>query len=147
MAATPAQIRALMGSLEQSKGFTVAPAPLDAIRAEFEASAAYEAETTEEIARTYRETGYVLDPHAATGVHAARQRLAADPSTPIVALATAHPAKFPDAVERAIGLRPPLPEHLAHILTAPERFTVLDNDAAKVAAFISERARAARATA
>jgi threonine synthase len=142
-----AQIRGLMGALEQSKGFTVALAPLSAIRAEFEASAAYEADTTEEIARTYRETGYILDPHAATGVHAARKRLALDPSTPIVALATAHPAKFPDAVERAIGVRPPLPDHLAHILTAPERFTVLDNDAAKVAAFISERARAARATA
>ncbi|MBU3888643.1 threonine synthase [Methylosinus sporium] len=141
-----AQIRGLMGALDQSKGFTVAPAPLEAIRAEFEASAAYEADTTEEIARTYRETGYILDPHAATGVHAARKRLAVDPATPIVSLATAHPAKFPDAVERAIGKRPPLPEHLAHILDARERFTVLDNDSGKVAAFISERARAARAT-
>ncbi|MBG0808946.1 threonine synthase [Methylosinus sp. H3A] len=142
-----AQIRGLMGALEQSKGFTVASAPLESIRAEFEASSAYEADTTEEIARTYRETGYILDPHAATGVHAARKRLAIDPSTPIISLATAHPAKFPDAVEKAIGKRPPLPEHLAHILTAQERFTVLDNDVTKVATFISERARAARAAA
>ncbi|WP_159730436.1 threonine synthase [Methylosinus sp. Ce-a6] len=142
-----AQIRGLMGALEQSKGFSVAPAQLESIRAEFEASACYEADTTAEIARAYRETGYILDPHAATGVHAARKRLAEDPSTPIVSLATAHPAKFPDAVERAIGKRPELPDHLAHILSARERFSVLDNDAAKVAAFISARARAARAPA
>jgi threonine synthase len=142
-----APIRALMGALDQSRGFSIAEGPLASIRAEFEACAAYEADTTEEIARTFRETGYVLDPHAATGVHAARRRLAEDRATPIVALATAHPAKFPDAVERAIGRRPQLPEHLAHILTARERFTVLDNDTGKITAFISERARAARSAA
>ncbi|HEY8215030.1 MAG TPA: threonine synthase [Methylocystis sp.] len=141
----PAQIRASMGSLEQSKRFSLAEAPLAAVRAEFEAHSASEDETTAEIARTFREAGYVLDPHAATGVHAARRRLADDPSTPMIALATAHPAKFPDAIERAIGRRPALPDHLAHILAARERFAVLDNDAAKIASFISARARAARA--
>jgi threonine synthase len=139
-------IRALMGSLEQSKGFAIAPEPLERIRAEFEAHSASEDETTAEIARTYRETGYVLDPHAATGVHAARKRAVVDPVTPLVSLATAHPAKFPQAIERAIGKRPDLPEHLASLLSAPERFTILENDAAIVAKFISDRARAARAS-
>jgi threonine synthase len=140
-------IRALMGSLAQSKGFTLAPQALAAIRAEFDAHSASEAQTTGEIVRAYRDSGYVLDPHSATGVHAARLRLAEDPATPLVALATAHPAKFPQAIERAIGKRVPLPESLEGILTAPERFAILENDAAQVAAFISGRARAARAPA
>ncbi|MBY6242067.1 threonine synthase [Methylosinus sp. Sm6] len=141
----PAQIRAAMGSLDQSRRFSLAPATLAAIRAEFDACSSNDEETTAEIARTFRETGYVLDPHGATGVRAARRRLAEDPATPVIALATAHPAKFPDAIEAAIGRRPPLPEHLEPILTARERFSIVDNDVAKVAAFIRERARAARA--
>ena len=98
----------------------------------------------EVIARTYRESGYVLDPHTATGVHAARARLAVDPSTPVVALATAHPAKFPAAIERAIGERIELPPRLAPILTAEERFSRLENDEGRVRAFIEDHARATR---
>jgi threonine synthase len=134
-----------MGSLDQSKRFSLTPAALAAIRAEFDACSTNDEETTAEIARTFHETGYVLDPHGATGVRAARRRLAEEPSTPVIALATAHPAKFPDAIAAAIGRRPQLPEHLAPILSARERFAVVDNDVAKVAGFIRERARAARA--
>jgi threonine synthase len=141
----PAQIRALMGSLDQSKRFSLTPAALAAIRAEFDACSTNDEETTAEIARTFHETGYVLDPHGATGVRAARRRLAEEPSTPVIALATAHPAKFPDAIAAAIGRRPQLPEHLAPILSSRERFAVVDNDVTKVAGFIRERARAARA--
>lgn len=139
----PAAIRAAFASLDQAGGFTIAEAPLAAIRAEFDAHSVSEEETSAEIVRTYRDAGYVLDPHSATGVRAARLRLADDPHTPVVALATAHPAKFPDAIERAIGLRPPLPERLAHILDAPERFTILENDERRIASFIGDRARAA----
>ena len=64
--------------------------------------------------------------------------LARDPETPVIALATAHPAKFPDAVERAIGVRPPLPPHLADLETRPERFAVLPNDPAAVARFVRD---------
>jgi threonine synthase len=140
----PATIRATFASLEQSGAFDIAEAPLAAIRAEFEAHSASEEATTAEIARAWREAGYVLDPHTATGVHAARARLEADPGTPVVALATAHPAKFPDAIERAIGVRPPLPESVAALLSARERFTVLENDEQRVAAFIGDHARAAK---
>ncbi len=140
----PAAIRAAFASLEQSGGFDIPPQPLAAIRNEFDAMAVGEAATSEEIARTYRESGYVLDPHTATGVRAARERLARDPATPVVALATAHPAKFPDAIERAIGLRPQPPAHIAARLDAKERFTILDNDDKSIAAYILERARAAR---
>jgi threonine synthase len=140
-----AQTRAAFDSLDQSGGFTIADAPLAAIRAEFDAHSVSEEETSAEIQRAYAQAGYVLDPHTATGVRAARLRLADDPHTPVVALATAHPAKFPDAIERAIRLRPRLPERLAHILDAPERFTILENDERRIASFIGERARAARA--
>ncbi len=66
---------------------------------------------------------------------------------PVVALATAHPAKFPDAVERATGLRPKLPPHLADLLDRPERFTVLPNEQGAIERFIRERARAVRGVA
>jgi threonine synthase len=137
-------IRSAFSSLEQSGAFSVAQEPLEAIRNEFEAHSASEEETSAEIACTYREAGYVLDPHTATGVHAARLRLDKDPSTPMVALATAHPAKFPQAIEKAIGEKPRLPKNFAGLLSAKEQFTILDNDQQKVAAFIRGRARAAR---
>jgi len=139
-----ATTRAAFASLEQSGGFDIPAGALEAIRADFDAHAVGEAETTSEIARTWRESGYVLDPHTATGVSAARARLAEDPSTPVVALATAHPAKFPDAIEHAIGRRPAPPDRLKPILAASERFARIESDVARVKSFIEENARAAR---
>ncbi|TNC10881.1 threonine synthase, partial [Methylobacterium terricola] len=78
------------------------------------------------------------------GVRAARRLLADDPATPVVALATAHAAKFPDAVEAATGVRPALPPHLSDLLGRRERFTVLPNDEAAVERAIRERARILR---
>ncbi len=139
----PAAIRAAFASLDQSGAFDIPAEALAAIRAEFDAQSVGESETTDEIRRTWRETGYVLDPHTATGVSAARARLARNPATPVVALSTAHPAKFPDAIERAIGLRPQPPQNIATRLDAPERFTILENDGARIAEFILQHARAA----
>jgi len=140
-----ATIRAAFASLDQSGAFEVPAPALDAIRNDFDALSVGEAQTTAEIARTWREAGYVLDPHTATGVRAARAQLEKDPATPVVALSTAHPAKFPDAIEQAIAHHPCLPDSIAARLEGPERFTILENDEARVTAFISERARAARA--
>jgi threonine synthase len=142
-----AAVRRLMASLSQSRAFTIAPAPLARIRQDFSAQAVGEEAVVAEIAATWSEAGYLLDPHTAIGVRAARALLADEPRTPVVALATAHPAKFPDAVERATGLRPPLPPHLADLLDRPERFTVLPNEQSAVEAFIRERARAVRGAA
>ncbi|HYA79853.1 MAG TPA: threonine synthase, partial [Methylocystis sp.] len=136
--------RGAFASLEQGGGFDIPPHALLAIRADFEAQAVSELETSAEIAFTYERTGYVLDPHTATGVRAARARLERDPATPVVALATAHPAKFPAAIKRAIGLEVELPARLKPILDAPERFTRLENDEADIKTFIEENARAAR---
>jgi threonine synthase len=142
-----AAVRRLMASLAQSRAFAIAPEPLARIRQDFAAEAVGENAVVAEIAATWTEAGYLLDPHSAVGVRAARALLAEEPNTPVVALATAHPAKFPDAVERATGLRPPLPPHLADLMERRERFTVLPNEQAAVEAFIRERARAVRAAA
>ena len=138
----PNAVRAAMASLAQSGEFTIAPAPLRAIRETFDAYSTSEAECASEMARVYRECGYILDPHTAVGVSAARRALARDPATPMIILGTAHPAKFPDAVERAIGLRPALPEHMADLMRREERFTILPNDPRVVARFIRQSARA-----
>ena len=79
----------------------------------------------------YERTGRLLDPHTAVGLGAARE-LRADPSIPMVCLATAHPAKFPDAVESATGVRPPLPPALARLMELPERYETLPNDLVEV---------------
>jgi threonine synthase len=89
------------------------------------------------IADTWRRTGELIDPHSAVGLaaaHAAHR----EPGEPTVVLATAHPAKFPDAVERATGLRPPLPPQLADLHERPERLEVLPNDLATIQDFIRQ---------
>ena len=92
-------------------------------------------ETLAVMADLYRETGELIDPHSAIGVAAAKSaRL--DPDIAVVALGTAHPAKFPAAVERATGIRPALPPALADLYQRPERFTVLPKDLGTVQAHI-----------
>jgi threonine synthase len=140
-------VRRLMGSLAQRGAFTIDPAPLARIRAEFSAQAVDEPAVRDEMTATQKAAGYTLDPHTAVGVRAARTLLAEDPGTPVVALATADPAKFPDAVERATGLHPKLPPHLDDLLHRPERFTPLPNDQSAIERFIRERARVAQGAA
>ena len=139
-----AKIRALMASLAQSGRFEMPADMLKKITEEFDAYRTGETGTAKEMARVLKESGMLIDPHTAVGVHAARKALAHDPSTPMVVLATAHPAKFGAAVEKATGRKPELPPHLAPIMDKPEKFTILANDQAKVEAFVRERARAAR---
>ena len=138
-----AAVRGLMEALKQAGEFSVAAPALAAIRRDFDAQRVGEAACAAEMARAYRDSGVVVDPHSAVGLHAARLMLERDPSTPVVALATAHPAKFPEAVERAIGRRPELPPHLAAVQSRPERVTILPNDPAAVAKFVRQRARVA----
>jgi threonine synthase len=139
-----AAVRRLMDSLHQGRSFTIEDGPLSAIRRDFAARAVDEAAVAEEMGRTRAEAGYILDPHTAIGVRAASDLLAADPRTPVVALATAHPAKFPEAVSKATGEHPALPPHMADLMTREERFTVLPNDRAAVEAFIRTHSRALR---
>ena len=101
-----------------------------------------DAATLATMAETYRRSGVLIDPHTAVAVAAARAELAqTDGAAPMVALATAHPAKFPDAVERATGIRPAVPSALAEILEKRERVTILPNDVGAVARFVRAHAR------
>jgi threonine synthase len=136
-----AAIRGLMANLAQSRAFTIAPEPLARIREEFSSAAVAEKDVAAEIRETWRQAGYMLDPHTAVGVRAAKALRRDNPETPVVSLATAHPAKFPEAVERATGLRPELPPHLADLMDRPERFSRLANEQTAIERFIRERAR------
>jgi threonine synthase len=95
--------------------------------------------TIETMRAVHRATGMIIDPHGAVGIAAARA-LRRDPAVPIVALATAHPAKFPDAVEEAVGVRPALPPRLADLYEREERVTSLPNDLAALKAFVRRHA-------
>ena len=94
-----------------------------------------DAGTKAEIARLHAATGILVDPHSAIGVAAGRARRG-DAGVPMIALATAHPSKFPEAVERATGVRPELPAHLAGLYDRPERCQTLPNDLAAVMRYI-----------
>ncbi len=125
------RVAALMASFAQSGEIALEAERLAAARETFDAVAVDEEATLAAIARVYAETGMLIDPHTAVGVAAART-CRRDPETPLVVLATAHPAKFPEAVERATGVRPSLPARLADLLEREERYDVLANDLATI---------------
>lgn len=108
-------------------------------RALFSSASVDDASTCEIIAKTFNDIGYLLDPHSATGVGAGRV-CNRDPEQPMVVLATAHPAKFPDAIEQSnIGVEAKMPAHLSDLLEREERFTVLPCDKAVVNTFMFDQ--------
>jgi threonine synthase len=131
-----------MTEFRRSGSMKLAGNVMDEARRLFDAVSIDDAATLASIARTYRDSGEIVDPHSAVAVAAAQARRG-DPQTPMVALACAHPAKFPDAVKRAVGFAAPLPPELADLFDRKERFTVLPNDAAAVQRFMNERLRLA----
>lgn len=108
----------------------------------FRAARLDDAATLATIARHHARTGDLIDPHTAVGVGAVDQLRATGRLTgAVVTLATAHPAKFPDAVEQATGVRPPLPEHLADLFDRPERTMSVANDIGAVEALVRAAVR------
>jgi threonine synthase len=139
----PKEVVAQMSALAKEGSFTIPADALTRIRADFDAFRVDEPACAEEMRRVYRTSGMIIDPHSAVGVHAARKALAASPETPVVALGTAHPAKFPDAVEAATGVRPPLPEALSDLMERKEAIVVLPNNRRTVADYLRQTARVA----
>lgn len=139
----PRPVRAAMASLAQSRRFSVSARALAEIRSIFTADRADEQETAEEQRSTLREAGYLVDPHTAVAL-AVAEKGARNRSAPSIVLSTAHPAKFPDAVEAACGVRPALPDWLADLDRRPERMTALPPDQGQVERFILGVSRAAR---
>lgn len=133
-------VRALMESLKQSGGFTISEKPLAAIRSEFSAGRSTVEETAEIIKSVLNDDGYLLDPHSAIAVKVAREKLSGN--APMVILATAHPAKFPDAVKAASDVTPELPAWLSDLMDRKESFTVLHNDLKIVEEYVRRHSRA-----
>jgi threonine synthase len=127
-----------MENFRKGKSMTLAPARHQAALQWFEGFRLSDEGTLSEIGRLHRLTGELIDPHSAIGIAAAVEA-AKTGDTPVVALATAHPAKFAEAVKRATGVEPPLPPHLADLMTKPERFERLPNDLSAVEAHIKRR--------
>lgn len=122
----------------KSGGFHISQGALERLREDFDSGRVSEDETRAEIDRIHAESGEVICPHTAVGTCVARRFLGA---VPMVTLATAHPAKFPDAVQQAIGLYPDLPERLAGITSLPERVTRVENDLGALEAIVREKRR------
>jgi threonine synthase len=133
-----AAIAKMMADFRKTRSLKLSPDVLTKLRAEFAANAVSDDETSQAIAHWYAATGELLDPHTAVGV-CAGQRVRSGTAAPLVVLATAHPAKFPDAVKAACDVHPPLPHHLADLFEREERCHRLPNDAQAVRAFIEER--------
>jgi threonine synthase len=130
-----AAVAGLMAELKQG-GFHISPNAMASLSAQFASGRCSEEDTVETIRRTFAQTGEVLCPHSAVGVKVAEDHLGA---VPMITLATAHPAKFPDAVEAAMGQRPALPPRMADLFDRPERVTRAPNDLAALEALIRER--------
>ncbi|MGJ5619321.1 threonine synthase [Sulfitobacter sp. MF3-043] len=115
----------LMTELGQG-GFDVSQGAMQALQDIYRSGRASEAETSATIKDMINSTGELLCPHSAVGVKVANEQR--DAATPMITLATAHPAKFPDAVEAATGIRPGLPPRMADLFDRNERFTRVAND-------------------
>jgi len=136
-------VRALMASLAQSRRFALSASALSALRAVFSADRADEEETAATIRTMLRETEQLIDPHTAVGIAVAEKEIR-DQSIPMIVLGTAHPAKFPDAVEAASGVRPQLPEWLADLDRRPERVIRMPVDQRAIEHHIVSASRAAQ---
>ena len=139
-----AALAAAMDDFQAKGAFTVPPKAYAAASGLFAASAVDDRATEDTIREIHKATGYTLDPHSAVGVAAAR-RAGLDREVPIVVLATAHPAKFPDVVAGVTGVHPPLPSHMANLFERKERLVTLPNDLKAVERYVHDRARVGKA--
>ncbi|NQY61214.1 MAG: hypothetical protein HRT49_14505 [Cognatishimia sp.] len=138
----PAVVRDLMTALKDSRRYRLPDNMLRFIRDNFDADAVSEVKTQEEVARIWKEAGYLADPHTAVAVKVARDH--SDPDVPMVTLSTAHPAKFPDAVRDATG-EETLPPAWGDVpVGRAETVAYLASDRACVEDYILKHARLAR---
>lgn len=136
----PEEVSAYMGGLKQAKSFDIKDRTLKAIREDFQSGRADVQQTAATIKSVQENCGYLLDPHTAIGVHVGR-KLARETS-PMIVLGTAHPAKFPQAVEDASGVVPSLPDWLGDLMSREERFVSLPSDLKMIEDHISKLTRA-----
>ncbi|MCZ6472678.1 MAG: threonine synthase [SAR324 cluster bacterium] len=131
-----AQLMQWMDALRDEGGFQVNAELLQRVQAEFASVRADDQETLSTIREVYEREGYLLDPHTAVGLRGAMAQQ--EGGSPVISMATAHPAKFAEAIKQAIGEEPALPPALAGLEALPERLTVLPARLEAVRAFIGE---------
>ncbi len=133
-----AEVQKLMDVMRDKGEFTLTPQQLGQARQYFTASRVSDELTLATIADVYKESGYVLDPHSAVGVAVARQ-LKLELPEPVVCLACAHPAKFPETIQRSIGITPARPAAVSDLLQKTERSVLLPADRNKIERFMAEK--------
>lgn len=134
----PARVRSAFAELRETGRIQFSPADMEQVRQDFCSATVDQAATLETIGSFYRETGYLLDPHTAVGVRSALDLFPADRAR--ICLATAHPAKFCGAVEKAIGAAVPVPDSIAALEGKETRCSVMDADLEQVRRFVIEHA-------
>jgi threonine synthase len=134
------RVRTLMEEFSKTGKFKLPADLFEKAKEDFRAIRCSDEETLAMMKECYGETGMLVDPHTAVALHAARQAVESSPAVPMVVLSTAHPAKFPDAVEKATGVRPSMPESLARLMKKPEFLHVLPNDLKKLKSFLRANA-------
>jgi threonine synthase len=143
-----AALAAQMRGFEASKAMQLTNAQAQSAAALFTSARADQVETARALQWAFRHAGQVIDPHTGVGLHCARAVADAGivpAGVPLVTLATAHPAKFPDAVERAIGVRPSLPARVGDLFGRAESFTELAGDYATTRDYVLENAGGSQA--
>jgi threonine synthase len=132
-------LAAQMQGFEQTRAMRLTNAQREGASALFSSARADAHDMSAAMLWASEKCGEIIDPHTAIGLHAAR-KAGIDPSVPLVTLATAHPAKFPDAVERATGTRPSLPARIGDLFQREERFVELPGDYDTIADYIAQNA-------
>ena len=132
------RVRAAFNELKETGRILFSPAEMEQVRADFCSASVDQAATLETIGSFNKETGYLLDPHTAVGVRAALDLFSSD--TARICLATAHPAKFADAVEKAVGVSTPVPGSIAALAGKETRCAVMDVDLEQVRQFVMTHA-------
>lgn len=136
-----AAVAQLMDDLKTRGGFELSQGALSRLQGEFDSGRCSEEDTSETIRFAQEHYDQVICPHTAVAVKVAAEERG-EAATPMVILATAHAAKFPDAVEAACAIRPELPPHMADLYERPERVTRVANDLAEIEAIIRKGTRA-----
>jgi threonine synthase len=131
-------VRMAMSKFRNNPRLQIPHKILGALQARYAANRTDDSETLATIKKVHSVTGKIVDPHTAVAL-AAAHKYGAPEGVPVVVLATAHPAKFPDAIEAAIGRKPPIPERLSGLLGRPEKVAVLDAKLPLVRAYIESR--------
>jgi len=133
----PQKTKETMEKFAKEKTIKFSEQEIDRVKKDFLSTSVNQKETMETIKEFYEETGYILDPHTAVGVRAG---LEFKEGYPLVCLATAHPAKFPETVNKALGFSIKLPKEIEKLYNLPQKFEILPADTEKVKTFISQKA-------